>query len=41
MRESCRECACKHAERLKLQKNRDYEMPFADLITAICGETGG
>jgi len=82
MRESCRECACKHiaqarvlllerdkgypahywfamghlaeaedelvkdfpeeaalvrAERMKLQKNRDYEMPFADLINAICG----
>lgn len=29
------------AERLKLQKNRDYEMPFADLINAICGDTGG
>ena len=85
MRESCRECACKHiaqarvlllekdkgypehywfamghlaeaedelvrdfpeetrlvrAERLKLQKNRDYGMPFADLINAICNEAG-
>ena len=28
------------AERLKLQKNRDYEAPFADLINAICNETG-
>jgi hypothetical protein len=84
MRESCRECACKHiaqarvlllekdkghpehywfamghlaeaedelvkdfqdatalvrSERLNLQKNRDYEVPFADLITAICRDT--
>jgi hypothetical protein len=85
MRESCRECACKHiaqarvlllekskgypehywfamghlaeaedelveafpeetalvrAERLKLQKNRDHAIPFADLINTICGEAG-
>ena len=85
MRESCRECACKHiaqarvllletnkgypehywfamghlaeaedelvkdfpeemalvrAERLELQKNRNYEVPFADVINAICGQTG-
>ena len=85
MRESCKDCACKHiaqarvlllekakgypehywfamghlaeaedelvmdfpeetalvrSERLNLQKNRDYEVPFADLINAICGETG-
>jgi len=86
MRQSCRECACKHiaqarvlllekakgypehywfvmghlaeaedelvmdfpeetvlvrAERLKLQKDRNYEMPFAALINAICHATGG
>lgn len=29
------------AERLKLQKNRDYELPFADLINAICKEPEG
>jgi hypothetical protein len=28
------------AERLNLQKNRDYEMPFADLINAICNVVG-
>jgi hypothetical protein len=86
MRESCRECACKHiaqarvlllekakgypehywfamghlaeaedelvkdfpewaamvrTERMKLQKDRDYKVPFADLINAICNGTGG
>ena len=86
MRESCRECACKHiaqarvllletnkgypehywfamghlaeaedelvkdfpeetalvrAERLKLQENRGYDMPFADLINAICNQAEG
>ena len=26
---------------LKLQEDRDYQMPFADMINAICSETGG
>ena len=28
------------SERLKLQKDRDYEVPFADLINTICKEAG-
>ena len=86
MRESCRECACKHiaqarvllletnngyqehywfamghlaeaedelvkdfpdqtalvrAERLKLQEDRNHEVPFADMINAICNGAEG
>ena len=34
------EMAMVRTERLKLQTNRHHEIPFADLINAICPSTG-